>query len=44
MSHKNSNGNFGGIDAIVNGLAIVITVSLIGAGYFSAVGSFAGIA
>lgn len=32
---------FGGF---VNGLAAVVTVALIGVGYFSALGSFAGIA
>ncbi len=44
MSRKSSTANFGGIGGIVNGLAIVITITLVGAGYVTAVGSFAGLA
>ncbi len=44
MSNENSTSNFGGIGGIVNGLAIVITITLVGAGYVTAVGSFAGLA
>lgn len=44
MSRKNSSVNVGGFGGFVNGLAVLITVSLIAAGYFSAVGAFAGAA
>lgn len=44
MSRKHSTANFGGFGAFVNGLAVIITTSLIGAGYFSAIASFAGVA
>jgi len=44
MSSKHSTDNFGGFGGIVNGLLVLVTVSLIGAGYFAALGSFAGIA
>jgi len=44
MSNNHSTDNFGGFGGIVNGLAVLITVSLIGAGYISALGSFAGVA
>lgn len=44
MSRNNSTRNFGGIGGLVNGLAVLVTISLVGAGYFSAVGSFAGVA
>ncbi|MEM9495353.1 MAG: hypothetical protein AAGA09_05075 [Pseudomonadota bacterium] len=44
MSHEHSYSNFGGFGAIVNMTAVVVTISLIGAGYFSALGSFAGVA
>ncbi len=44
MSHNHSEGNVGGFGGIVNGLAVLVTISLIGAGYFSAIGSFAGVA
>jgi len=43
MSRKHSNMNFGGFGYIVNSLAVLITISLISAGYVSALGSFAGI-
>ncbi|MHA7873054.1 MAG: hypothetical protein ACX939_11945 [Hyphococcus sp.] len=44
MSHKHSTDNFGGFGGIVNGLAVLVTVAIIGAGYFTALGSFAGVA
>jgi len=44
MSRNNSTENFGGIDSIVNGLAIIVTITLVGAGYVTAVGSFVGLA
>jgi len=44
MSRENSTHNFGGIGGIVNGLAVFVTITLIGAGYVTAVGSFAGLA
>jgi hypothetical protein len=44
MSNKHSPSSFGGFGGIVNGLAILITISLIGAGYFTALSSFAGVA
>ena len=44
MSRNNSTDNFGGIGGIVNGLAVLLTITLIGAGYVTAVGSFAGLA
>ena len=44
MSRKNSTDNFGGIGGIVNGLAVLLTMALVGAGYLTAVGSFAGLA
>lgn len=44
MSRNNSTTNFGGIGGIVNGLAIIVTITLVGAGYVTAVGSFAGLA
>ena len=43
MSRKNSTDNFGGFGGIVNGFAVLITISLVGAGYFAAIGSFAGV-
>ncbi len=43
MSNKHSTDNFGGFGGIVNGLAVLVTISLIGAGYLTALGSFAGI-
>lgn len=44
MSRNNSTANFGGIGGIVNGLAIIVTITLVGAGYVTAIGSFAGLA
>lgn len=44
MSRKHSTDNFGGIAGIVNGLAVMLTITLVATGYFSAVGSFAGVA
>lgn len=44
MSNERSNNNFGNFGYFVNGLVVLVTISLIGAGYFSALGSFAGIA
>lgn len=43
MSCKNSTPSVGGFGSVVNGAAILITIMLIGAGYFSAIGSFAGV-
>lgn len=44
MRYTNSTDNVGKFGGIVNGLAVLVTISLIGAGYFSALGSFAGVA
>ncbi|MEM9618586.1 MAG: hypothetical protein AAF936_11555 [Pseudomonadota bacterium] len=44
MSSKHSTDNFGGFGGVVNGLAVLVTISLVGAGYFTALGSFAGVA
>ena len=44
MSRKHSTDNYGGFGGVVNGLAVLVTVSLMAAGYFSAIGSFAGVA
>ncbi|WP_425410363.1 hypothetical protein [Hyphococcus sp.] len=44
MRYTNSEKNVGNFGGIVNGLAVFVTVVLIGAGYFSAIGSFAGVA
>ena len=44
MSRKHSTDNFGGFGGFVNGLAVFVTISLVGAAYFSALGSFAGVA
>ncbi len=44
MSSKHSTDNFGGFGGFVNGLAVLVTISLIGAGYFAALGSPAGVA
>ena len=44
MSNKHSTDNFGGFGGIVNGLAVLVTISMIGAGYFTALSSFAGVA
>lgn len=44
MSRKYSTDNFGGFGGFVNGLAVLTTIVLIGAGYFTAIGSFAGVA
>ncbi|MEO1252366.1 MAG: hypothetical protein AAFW81_08480 [Pseudomonadota bacterium] len=44
MSRENSTDNFGGIGGVVNGLAVLVTISAVIAGYFAAVGSFAGLA
>ena len=44
MSHKHSTNSFGGFGAVVNSIVVVASISLIGAGYFSALGSFAGVA
>ena len=43
MSRKNSMDNVGGFGGLVNGLAVLVTISLLGAGYFAAIGSFAGV-
>jgi len=44
MSNNHSTDNFGGFGGIVNGLAVLVTITLIGAGYLTALGSFAGVA
>lgn len=44
MSRKSSTHNYGGFAGIVNGLAVLAIISLVGAGYFSAIGSFVGVA
>ena len=44
MSNERFNGNVGNFGGIVNGLAVLVTITLIGAGYFQALGSFAGVA
>lgn len=44
MSRNSSTHNFGGFSGIVNGLAVLVTITMIGAGYFAAIGSFAGVA
>ena len=44
MRFTNSEDNVGRFGGIVNGLAVLVTITLIGAGYFSALGSFAGVA
>ncbi len=44
MSRKNSTDNYGGIGGVVNGLAVLVTIGLVGAGYLSAIGAFAGVA
>lgn len=44
MRYTNSSDNVGKFGGFVNGLAVFVTVSLIGVGYFSALGSLAGIA
>ncbi len=44
MSRNSSMNNVGGFGGFVNGLAVLVTISVIGAGYLSAVGAFAGLA
>ena len=44
MRFTNSSDNVGKFGGFVNGLAVLVTVALIGAGYASALGSFAGVA
>ncbi|MEX6632627.1 hypothetical protein [Hyphococcus lacteus] len=44
MRFTNSENNVGRFGGFVNGLAVLVTITLIGAGYFSALGSFAGVA
>ena len=44
MSNERSTNNVGNFGGFVNAFATIVIVSLIGAGYFSALGSFAGIA
>lgn len=44
MRFANSNTNVGNFAGFVNGLAVLVTVTLIAAGYLSAIGSFAGVA
>ena len=44
MRFANSDMNVGNFGGFVNGLAVLVTIALIAAGYFSAIGSFAGVA
>lgn len=44
MSHQHSTINFGNFGGLVNGLVVFATVTVIAAGYVSAIGSFAGVA
>ncbi len=44
MSNNHSTNNFGGFGGLVNGFAVLVTITLISAGYVTALGSFAGIA
>ena len=44
MRFANSNPSVDKFGHFVNGLAVLLTVTVIAAGYFSAIGSFAGIA
>lgn len=44
MSRKHSTEQYGRIDSIVNALSVLVIVSLIGVGYLSALGTFAGVA
>lgn len=44
MRFANSPRNVGNFGYFVNAIAVVVTVTLIGAGYMSALGSFAGVA
>lgn len=44
MRFANSPINVDKFGGFVNGLAVLVTIALIGAGYFSALGSFAGAA
>lgn len=44
MSYERSHENVGNFGYFVNGLAVLVTIAVIGAGYFSALGSFAGVA
>lgn len=42
MSNERFENTIGKVGHLVNGLAIFVTVGLIGIGYFNALGSFAG--
>jgi len=44
MRFANSNSSFDKFGYFVNGLAVFLTISVIAAGYVSALGSFAGVA
>lgn len=44
MSRNSSTNNFGGFGGIVNGVAVLFTITLIAAGYAMALGAFAGVA
>lgn len=44
MSHQHSSSSFGNFGGLVNGLVIFAAVTVIAAGYVSAIGSFAGVA
>ena len=44
MRFANSNPSVDKFGHFVNGLAVILTVSVIAVGYFSAIGSFAGVA
>ncbi len=44
MRHQHSNDSFGNFAGLVNSLIAFAAVTVIGAGYLSALGAFAGIA
>lgn len=44
MSNEHSSGTVGKFGGFVNSFAVLVTIALIGAGYFQALGSFAGMA
>ena len=44
MHHQHSNINFGNFAGFVNGLFVFAAVTVIAAGYASAIGAFAGVA
>ena len=44
MRYINSNDNVGKFGGFVNAVAVLTSISLVGFGYISAIGSFAGVA